>query len=343
MRLIEGNNDPASLVVMGTGLWYLRNPSSGGPGAWTTAVHGTFDKLRAHQGQPVSPLVTPWDDMTSTHGSLIPGLLPDTASVTYSKDDGTSPQQSTEKQLEDRPPPQKPKAKPTKKAIDFSVADAIIFLPVPIPVEKRLSPERRQSILHIDVEAMNADLDARLAHSKPPPVIVPAVFNELLVDSETTDGIHWSDTIMNKQAELLFSWRCADVLRTQGQEGTCCRRYNAVRPLQGLLLLFISVWMPLTTIFATRISQTSFIRRFTPSGKAATAISTFGLGVAYLFVADRTTVFLKEQKDYDAQIFGGLTIAALIAGLVTIKSKGKDLGFLNRDITDEWKGWMQSG
>ena len=64
---------------------------------------------------------------------------------------------------------------------------------------------------------------------------------------------------------------------------------------------------------------------------------------AIIFLADRTGYWLKEQKQFDPWTFAFLTLLSLAIGLITVTRADKDLGFLNREQTDEWKGWMQSG
>jgi N-acetylneuraminate 9-O-acetyltransferase len=60
-----------------------------------------------------------------------------------------------------------------------------------------------------------------------------------------------------------------------------------------------------------------------------------------IFLADRTGIWLKEQKSFSPWTFAFLTLSSLGVGLATVKRADKDLGFLNREQTDEWKGWMQ--
>ena len=292
-NLLRGGHtaDPPALLVIGTGLWFLRYAeTSGGLSVWGDTV----------------------DSVLAAISQSTPGL-----------------------------------------------ADEVVFLPIEVPVSGLLSDERAASIHPADVDAMNSDLTQRLnrlqrapskltnMYSSPLrpslPVSLPLVLNTMLDPSHTEDGLHFSEPIVSGQAQILLNLRCNDELsNTFPMDKTCCRRYPSPSWLQCLCLFLIVTWGPLTYFLTPRLPVDSPLRKVFPSSTYAIPLSTFGFAIGLAYLADRTGLWLKEQKQYDAIQFASLCLFFLACGLVTIKRGDKDLGFLNREQTDEWKGWMQS-
>jgi hypothetical protein len=152
-----------------------------------------------------------------------------------------------------------------------NIADQIVWLPVGNPVPYKLSAERSATIHPSDVEAMNADLVHRVTPpppsfsfsseyvvpSKPSkrkiPISLPVAFNLMLDDSQTSDGLHFSDTILKAQANLLLNLRCNDVLPKQFPfDKTCCRSYPTPPFLEILVLFVLVMWGPLARFVSKR-------------------------------------------------------------------------------------------
>ncbi|KAI0660347.1 O-acetyltransferase [Cubamyces menziesii] len=236
------------------------------------------------------------------------------------------------------------------------LADVVVMLPVEDVVPSKLSRERAASMHASDIDAMNSDLMHRIqppasrdpfaflpfpSHRPPTlPIALPLVFNHMLHPSQTEDGLHFSDLVVRMQAHVLLNLRCNDVLpKTFPMDKTCCRRYPWPSVLHLLVLAGAFLWAPVNWLLARRFSpRSSGLPLLTDEEKPGLALS---FAAAIIYVADRTGFWLKEQKQFDPWTFGFLSLLSLALGLVTVKQADNDLGFLNREQTDEWKGWMQ--
>jgi N-acetylneuraminate 9-O-acetyltransferase len=185
-----------SLLVLGSGLWYLRYPESGGIRAWEANVEATV------------------------------------AAVT---------------DIHTRP------------------ADEIVLLPIEEVVPSKLSRDRASSMHSSDIDAMNSDLyhrihppssDSSHLFSVSPlskPISLPLVFNKMLDQSQTEDGLHFSAQVVKAQANILLNLRCNDMLpKTFPLNKTCCRRYPRPSILQIIILGMAILWGPSTLYLSYR-------------------------------------------------------------------------------------------
>ncbi len=184
----------------------------------------------------------------------------------------------------------------------------------------------------------------------------------MLDPSQTEDGLHFSDAVVKVQANLLLNLRCNDVLpKVFPLDKTCCRSYPWPSALHFLVLVVVVLWGPANWFLSRRLGEKHRIELFKDrsinvvwqySGTSDTKAwvteeqipsLVFSASIALIFIADRTGFWLKEQKQFSPWTFGFLLLLTLAIGLVSVKKADNDLGFLNRDQTDEWKGWMQRG
>jgi hypothetical protein len=132
------------------------------------------------------------------------------------------------------------------------LADEVILLPVQVVVDYKLSPDRRATVHADDIDAMNADLAARLDPSNGQrsalSIAGAPAFNSMVAgaEAETEDGLHFSDTISRLRATLVYNFRCADVLPKKFPlDKTCCSAYPQPNFIQLALLAFFLLWGPL--------------------------------------------------------------------------------------------------
>eukprot|EP01059_Diplonema_ambulator_P034590 TRINITY_DN783_c1_g1_i1.p1 TRINITY_DN783_c1_g1~~TRINITY_DN783_c1_g1_i1.p1 ORF type:complete len:532 (+),score=201.95 TRINITY_DN783_c1_g1_i1:36-1631(+) len=72
------------------------------------------------------------------------------------------------------------------------------------------------------------------------------------------------------------------------------------------------------------------------------AMAEFGMHLLFYFVSDRTDLFPEpSEKHYSRDAFWFIYLLLVIYTVVTSLGKTHAIAYLNRDQTEEWKGWMQ--
>ncbi|CAA7258658.1 unnamed protein product [Cyclocybe aegerita] len=234
-------------------------------------------------------------------------------------------------------------------------ADEVVILPVGQVVPSKLSASRAATMHPSDIDAMNSEL---YHHINPlaehprrglPPSLhlhqtlsLPLVFNKMLDESLTEDGLHFADSLVNLQARILLNLRCNDILPKKFPlSKTCCNRYPMPSMLQFVFLAAVLLSGPyfLYTTYKSGMGGVTISAAL--ANQHALPALIISASIALIYTADRTDLWVKEQKQFNPWTFGFLCISSLGIGLVTVRRGDKDLGYLNRDQTDEWKGWMQ--
>ncbi|XP_061885217.1 N-acetylneuraminate 9-O-acetyltransferase isoform X1 [Entelurus aequoreus] len=172
---------------------------------------------------------------------------------------------------------------------------------------------------------------------------------------QTSDGLHMPDSTVDVGAMVLMNAVCNKLLRPI--DGSCCQTLPPPNLFQKLCACFFvgSALVLLTLHILGNNRQhrpvppdVESLGEKKPSTAAAPlglkapfqALCRMGVIMAYFYLCDRADVFMKEQKFYTHSTFFIPLIYIFVLGLF-YSENSKESKLLNREQTDEWKGWMQ--
>jgi hypothetical protein len=230
----------------------------------------------------------------------------------------------------------------------------LLLAPIQVPWYQDLSPSREETITPEKVDQMNDYLQQVSAHSKADILWSYSLMTWNQPGSYEESGLHVVSNVAHRKADILLNSRCnADAtMKSYPFDGTCCSNYVQAGLAQYLIILMGMILLPL--LFVLRCRKPHRFSRTLPSAEVMGALSVFALVLCYCFYADRTQIFEKAQKQFRNQEFGYAVLAVAVMGLLSIQkntwtgnypmeeASTSDPGFLAREQTEEWKGWMQA-
>lgn len=229
----------------------------------------------------------------------------------------------------------------------------ILLAPVQEPWYKSLSADRAQTIQPEKVDKMNAYL-ARWSPEEQSHILW--AYNTMTEGEESAyeiNGIHILDRIAERKIDVALNARCNSAMGHQiPQQATCCVRYpkpimlqQAVYLAAALLAIVLGIRYGTNTLFALR------------SDNIAGVVFCVLAILIYCHATDRRHEYLRLERHYDAAKFLGSCFVFWVASLLSWRSDSQpagqpsksgrestvqnDKGFLSREQSNEWKGWMQ--
>nr|DBA25249.1 TPA: hypothetical protein GDO54_012802 [Pyxicephalus adspersus] len=230
------------------------------------------------------------------------------------------------------------------------------------PVYEELLSESRKIITNTRIDTYNEAAAAILngtnrgSKSKIKIFSVSRLITEETIE-QSLDGLHVPETSRDISAMILMNSYCNKIIKPI--DGSCCQPTSPLTIIQKLAACFftlsLAAYVAITVIHRSKHRKSKMCTDIesgeekkpamaTPTAStlevALFSFSKLGLIMAYFYFCDRADLYMKENKFYTHSSFFIPIIYILVLGVFYNEST-KETKLLNREQTDEWKGWMQ--